>query len=80
MTLRTLGHSSKLDLYKRLGLSLCEKSVKTLREMDILRQRKSEKAAESITKEARQARRKRRLMEEDHEEETDDPKYGAGLF
>lgn len=44
------GHSSKLDIYKKLGLSLCAKSVDALREMDIVRQRKSDKAAESITK------------------------------
>lgn len=74
------GHSSKLDIYKKLGLSLCAKSVDALREMDIVRQRKSDKAAESITKEARQARRKRRLMQEEDEEIADDPQYGAGLF
>lgn len=74
------GHSSKLDIYKKLGLSLCAKSVDALQEMDIVRQRKSDKAAERITKEARQARRKRRLMQEEDEEIADDPQYGAGLF
>lgn len=74
------GHSSKLDIYKKLGLSLRAKSVDALREMDIVRQRKSDKAAESITKKARKARRKRRLMQEEDEEVADDPQYGAGLF
>lgn len=74
------GQSSKLDVYKKLGLSLSEKSVSALRDMDLARQKKSEKAAESITKEARQERSKRRLMQDDKEELAEEPQYGPGFF
>lgn len=73
------GHSSRLALYKKLGLSLCSTSVNSLRQMDNLRVKKAEKAAEQMTKQARIARRKRRIMEEE-EKNADDPEYGYGLF
>lgn len=73
------GQSSKLAIYKKLGLTLCERSVKALREIDILRVKKAEKATESMSKEARQARRRQKTLLED-ENEAGDPDYGAGLF
>ncbi|KAG8280834.1 hypothetical protein J6590_072124 [Homalodisca vitripennis] len=45
-----------------------------------LSEKKSEKAAESIAKEARQERRKRRLISDEQEEVAYEPQYGAGLF
>lgn len=60
------GASSKLDIYKRLGLkTLCSvRSVKSIRESDVLRVRKADKAMDKASKDARQERRKRKLYKE----------------
>lgn len=74
------GKSSRLAVYKELGLSLSKKSVDVLRALDITRLKKAEKDALAMTKEARIERRKRRLMQDEQDEDPDNPQYGAGLF
>ncbi|KAG8309201.1 hypothetical protein J6590_091648 [Homalodisca vitripennis] len=70
----------KLNIYKRLGLNLSEKSACALRDLDITRKKKADKAAENMTKEARINRRKRNIELEEEEEKADDPAYGGGMF
>lgn len=74
------GFKSKLGIYKKLGLTLCRKSANALRNLDSLRLRKAEKAAQNMSKEARTARRLKRKALEDEYEDTEEPAYGAGMF
>lgn len=74
------GFASKLAIYNKLDLPISEQSVKALRNLDILRIKKSEKAAELMTKEARTARKKRKLAIEAQENQSSEPEYGAGMF
>lgn len=74
------GFSSKLAIYKMLGLQLSPKAINTLRSFDILRMKKADKAAENMTRAARIARRKRKIDLEEEEKQADDPGYGAGMY
>jgi len=73
------GHLGKLALYKELGLKLCKRSVDSLRKFDNKRVTSANKAAEEMTKEAKQTRRAMKRLQED-EEILDDLEYRAGLF
>lgn len=74
------GFYSKLDIYKKLGLTFCRRSVLALKEFDRVRVRKADKAAKNMTKEARTVRRLKRKALEDEYEAVEESAYGAGMF
>lgn len=74
------GHSSKLAIFKQLGLNLCARSFAILKCVDVIWLKKAEKAAAEITKEGRQTKRSKRKLKEDEECNENDPDYGARMF
>lgn len=71
------GNYERLKVLEKLGVRFGQNTAKGLRELDELRVRDAELAAQQMTKEARKKRRRQALGCCDTEEETD---YGPGQF